>query len=658
MKLSKILFLMGSLYLMTNCRIDNNSEPPLFELLSPEKTGVTFINRLVEDDSLNVMEFDYMYNGGGVAIGDFNNDGLPDIFFTGNKVSCRLYINKGDMEFEDITEKAGLSTTQWAEGVTLVDLNNDGYLDIYISTSNRFGDRKNRNLLFMHNGMNEEGIPVFTEKASEYGIDDTGYNTQAAFFDYDKDGHLDLFILSNAIETYKRNSSRPRDSTGSAVSNDKLYRNNGDGTFTDVSIESGIVWEGYGLGLAISDINKDGWPDIYIANDFITNDILYMNNGDGTFTNEIAKQLKHQSLNGMGTDVADFNNDGLMDIVVLDMMPADNLRQKTMFSNINYDRYMLDIKSEYEPQFVRNTLQLNNGNGTFSEIGQLAGIFKTDWSWAPLFADFDNDGLKDLFVTNGYGKDVTDLDYIMYSKSIPHFGTENSKKERLRQQINKLEDIKIPNYVFKNNGDITFTDKSADWGIVHPSLSNGMAFADLDNDGDLDIIINNVNDVAFIYQNNADKNPKALNKSFNNLKIRLKGDSLNLQGLGSKISLSYLEAGVRKKQYYEHYLTRGYKSTVDHNIHFGLGTATIIDSLEIIWPDGKYELLVSLPVNDVFGIEHRNSKVVEIPLHKFTLQNFELVTDIEGLNHRHQSDDVVDFKVQPLLPHKHSENGP
>src|SRR5690606_38158549 len=350
---------------------------------------------------------------------------------------------------------------------------------IYISTSSGYNRKENSNILFINNGLNEKGIPVFSEKAMEYGINDSGYNTQAAFFDYDKDGDLDLYVLSNAMENFSRNTTRPKKLTGNGKSTDKLYQNNGDGTFTNVSKKAGILIEGYGLGVVVSDLNQDGWPDIYVANDFVTNDLLYMNNGDGTFSNLIKDQMKHQSHNGMGVDAADYNNDGFVDIAVMDMLPDKNGRQKSMMIPFaNYDRYMLNLRTGYEPQYVRNTLQLNNGNGSFSEIGQLAGVYKTDWSWTPLFADLDNDGYKDLFVTNGYGKDITDLDYIVYSSTMNKFGTSETKEKKARAEIEKLVEIKMPNFIFQNNGDLTFTDKSMDWGMRQASISNGAAFAD------------------------------------------------------------------------------------------------------------------------------------------------------------------------------------
>lgn len=657
MKFQSLIYTYLLIFLLISC--GDHSRSTRFELLSPQETGINFNNKLQLTDSFNIMEFDYIYNGGGVAIGDFNNDNLADLFFTGNQVSCRLYLNRGNLRFEDVTTQSGVATSQWTEGVTLADINNDGFLDIYVSTSSGGTEQANANLLFINKGIDTLGIPSFTEKAAQYGINDSGYNTQAAFFDFDKDGHLDLYVLSNALENFNRNTTRPKKLDGSGNSTDKLYRNNGNGTFTDVSKDAGILIEGYGLGVVISDINNDSWPDIYVANDFVTNDILYINNGNGTFSNHIKEQMKHQSHNAMGVDAADFNNDGFTDVVVLDMMPETNLRQKSMMVPFsNYDRFKLNLQMDYQPQYVRNTLQLNNGNGSFSEIGQLAGIYQTDWSWAPLFVDLDNDGLKDLLVTNGYGKDITDMDYVSYSQSLRSFGTEESKRKALLKEISEMTEIKISNYVFQNNGDLTFSNQTEAWGMNQASLSNGLAYADLDNDGDLDLVINNVNDPAFIYQNNTIETGKGTAKKLSFLKISLLGDSLNKQGIGSKIYLYHKRNNQQVLQYHEHYLTRGYKSTVDHTIHFGLDTVTQIDSLKIIWPDGKQQSLLNVTANQWLKLQYTDAKKPTTKRQEKTKPIFQEVSTVRNIHYRHQAEDFVDFNIQPLLPHKHSENGP
>jgi hypothetical protein len=645
-----MLFRFNSLYgylvficscFLSGCRQDTEHKQVLFELLPSSYTGIQFKNTISESDSLSILTFEYLYNGGGVAIGDINKDNLPDIYFTGNQQSGKLYLNKGDLKFEDITLKAGLQTAFWSEGVTMVDLNNDHLLDIYISTSSRNNASPSHNLLFINNGN-----LTFTERSKEYGLADTGYNTQAAFFDYDHDHDLDVYLLSNAIEGFNRNTTRPKKDKGEGKSTDKLYRNNGNGTFTNVSAEAGILIEGYGLGIATGDLNKDGWTDVYTSNDFLSNDLLWMSSGRGTFKNKISGMLKHQSYNGMGVDIADFNNDALPDIIELDMLPETNKRQKLMFGSMNYDRFRLNLDMGYEPQYVRNTLQLNNGNSTFSEIGQLAGVHNTDWSWSALFADYDNDGWKDLLITNGYGKDITDQDYTVYSRAVSQFGTEETIKMQLVEGLEQITEVKLPNYLFQNKGGLTFSDKSAEWGMIHASISNGAAYSDLDNDGDLDLVINNLNEEAFIYRNTSENLVKN-----NFLKIKLTGDSLNTYGIGAKVLLKH----QGNRQYQEHFLTRGYKSSVDPIIHFGMGNTHTVDSVEITWSDGRYELITNVPCNQRITLDYKNAGPAPVaPSSQQTL--FQEIR--AGIEYKHQEKDFVDFSRQPLIPFKHSQNGP
>lgn len=643
------------LLLVVGCEL-KHSEGRLFELMPVSKTGVGFSNQININDNFNVLDFDYIYNGAGVAVGDFNGDELPDIYFTGNMVSSRLYLNQGGFEFKDVTDAAKVGTESWAEGVTVVDINGDGLLDIYVSVSNRDNTFPHANLLFVNQGNDEQGIPVFEEMAAVYGIDDKGYNTQAAFFDYDGDGFLDLYILSNALESFQRNLSRPRDKSGRGKSNDKLYKNNGNGTFSNVTKDAGILIEGYGLGLAITDINQDGWPDIYVANDFISNDVFYINNGDGTFTDRIDEMLQHQSFNAMGVDVADYNNDGLSDLVVLDMFPPDNFRQKTMFAPTeNYDLYQANLALGYEPQYVRNTLQLNRGNGSFSEIGYLAGIFQTDWSWSPLFADFDNDGWRDLFVSNGYGKDVTDLDYINFTQNLGPFASAEDRRKLQLEGLSKLMEVKLSNFVFQNQKDLTFKDKSKTWGIIHTSISNGMAYADLDNDGDLDLVINNLNERAFVYKNTLREN--ASTKS-NYLKIKFQGPRNNSMGLGTKVILKFENGGVYEQLYYEHYPTKGYKSFVDPVAHFGLGPIQSIHQIDVIWPDGKVQNLNGVGVNSTLVLNYEKSERKEPLQQEVKAPVYLEVSKYLGIAHTHVHPVYKDFNRQRLLPHKHSENGP
>ncbi|MGV3589095.1 MAG: VCBS repeat-containing protein [Adhaeribacter sp.] len=646
------LLIIPALLLLAGCNTSNKKEEkaaasePLFSLLSATATGVSFANIITENDTLNPLEFEYIYNGGGVAVGDINNDGLADIFFSGNQVPSKLYLNKGNFKFQDITVAAGINTNgRWASGAAMTDINNDGLLDIYVCVTGKNPAAKRHNLLYLNQGNN-----TFTDAAAQYGLADDGYTTHAAFLDYDKDGDLDLYLLNHTLTDTNPNLLRPRISNGTAPNTDKLYRNNGNNTFTDVSKQAGITIEGNGLGVAVSDINQDGWLDIYVANDYLAGDLLYLNNQNGTFTDVAAKYFKHTSQSAMGTDVADFNNDGLVDIITLDMLPEDNERQKLMYGGSNYDRFMAEIKNGYLPQYMRNTLQLNNGNGSFSEIGQLAGVAGTDWSWSALFADFDNDGLKDLHITNGFPKDITNRDFIMYrmqglNSSVPL----PVLNKQLRKTIDELPGAKKANYLYKNNGNLTFTNKTPDWGLNIPSYSNGAAYADFDNDGDLDIVTNNINDAAFIYQNNARQQIKN-----NFLRINLKGNSANPNGLGSKITLTQ----PNQQQYYEHTPYRGFMSSVDPIIHFGLGKDEVIKQLEITWPNGKYQRLENVKANQLLTLRQEDATETAPPAIKPETPVFTDVTAKLGINYRHQEEPFIDFKIQPLVPHKYSQLGP
>jgi len=438
---------------------------------------------------------------------------------------------------------------------------------------------------------------------------------------------------------------------GQASSTDKLYRNNGDNTFTNVSSEAGILIEGYSLGVGISDIDNDGWSDVYVSNDFLTNDILYMNQGDGTFLDVSKQVFKHTSFASMGNDIADFNNDGLMDILVLDMLPEDNQRQKMIIPASSFDKFMLTIEKGYTAQYTRNTLQLNNGNNSFSEIGQLAGISQTDWSWSVLMADYDNDGFKDVFVTNGFRRDIGNLDYINYQQqNSSSFGTEESRKQRKLEMIKAFPSTDIKNYFFKNKGDLTFANVSENWGITETSLSNGAAFSDLDNDGDLDLIVNNINKKASILRNNSEKIAET-----NFIKIKLKGKEGNLSGIGAKITIQ----SENKLQYYQHYLSRGYESSVDNQIHFGLGKTQVIDSLKIEWPDRKTQLFSNVAANETITIDYNNAETKTLSEKKPIEKLFNDVSQEIGIDtYQHEENEFVDFKIQPLLPHMHSKNGP
>ncbi|WPP52659.1 VCBS repeat-containing protein [Catalinimonas niigatensis] len=656
------------LMLLTSCN-SSSDKPTLFEAVAPEESGITFINQIVENDSLNVIDYAYIYNGGGLGVGDVNNDGLKDLFFAGNMVDNKLYLNKGKasghFEFEDISEQAGININRWCTGVAMVDINQDGHLDIYVSVANKFNREASRNLLYVNNG---DGIPTFTEMAKAYGLDDNGYSTQAAFFDYDKDGDLDMYLLTNGMEPFNHNNTRPKKIVGEGVSNDKMYRNDtplvppsrGEDrgvSFTDITKEAGILKEGYGLGITVNDINQDGWPDVYAANDFITNDLMWMNNGQQdsliTFSDKAPDYLKHQTHNGMGTDIADYNNDGLVDIIVLDMLPEDNQRQKSMLAKPNYEKFELTLDLNYTPQYMRNTLQLNNGMApdgsmSFSEIGQLAGVYKTDWSWSALFADYDNDGYRDLLITNGYVRDVTDLDYIMYQSSASQFGTQESRKASVKELASKLKEAKIHNYIYRNNHDLTFEDQSEEWGIATPSFSNGTVFADLDNDGDLDLVMNNINDPAFVYEN------KAESKGNHFLKIKLKGSAHNQAGLGAKITLWY----DGQQQYHYHTIYRGYKSTVDADPHFGLGQYIQVDSLWIVWPDGKSQKLQNVKADQTLALAYTDAVDQKLPEADEVQLLLERTDDQIDLDYKHQENDFIDFRYQTLLPRMYSQDGP
>ncbi len=655
---ASLLGLLISLLTLGGCTT-GEKDRPLFKLLSAGQTGITFTNKIVTNDSLNFQTDAYVYNGAGVAVGDIDNDGLPDIFFSGNMVSSRLYLNKGHMRFSDITTQAGVGTDRWATGATMVDINGDGNLDIYVSVSGPEWSKAERraNLLFINNGDR-----TFTEAASKYGIADTGFTTQSVFLDYNLDGCLDLFVLNNSSRDFVRGglATNPSGMAGETPSShNELYRNDCHGKFTNVSKEAGILREaGFGLGVAVADLNGDGWPDIYVSNDIAPNDVVYVNNRNGTFTNKRAEWLKHTSYAGMGVDIADFNNDGWPDILQVDMLPRDLSQRKRTSGSVSFFSVIEARRRGFRDDYTANSLQLStglnkDGNVIFSDIAPLAGVASTDWSWSPLFADFDNDGEKDIFITNGYPKALNDRDYVMPTSAAYRSAGTSGSRHSPKEMLNNLYAYEISNYVFRNAGDLTFPDKTKEWGMDIPSFSYGAAYADLDNDGRLDLVVNNMNAPAFIYQNVQPKDD-----AHHYLGIELKGDAPNRRGIGSSLILT---AGGQKQYIYQSPY-RGYMSTVDDRPHFGLGRLKRVDSLEVIWPDGRYQLLTGLEADHVLVVKQEDAtqnKASGPPSSLLTTGPlFEPLNGGRGLAYKHQLPTALDYGIQPLLPYMLSSHGP
>ena len=616
-------------------------KPTLFKLLTPDQTHINFNNLLTEGLNTNVLMYQYFYNGGGVAIGDLNGDGLQDIYFTGNMTDNKLYLNQGHMQFKDITDEVGLAGRPgpWKTGVTMADVNGDGKLDIYVCYSGKLGPQKRVNQLFINQGNDKNGIPQFKEMAAEYGLAFPSFSTQAYFFDYDRDGDLDLLLVNhnpqriNILDDISVKHMMSKPDTESGI---RLLRND-HGHFHDVTAQSGIVNTSlsYGLAAGIADVNGDGWPDIYISNDYSVPDRLYINNGKGQFADELSRQIGHISFSSMGNDIADINNDGLPDIYTLDMLPEDNQRQKLLFGADNYAAFDLNLKVGFYYQYMRNMLQLNNGNKTFSEVGQLAGISNTDWSWAPLFADYDNDGWKDLFVSNGYVRDYTNMDFLKYM--VDNLNDRKVTRQDLFNVVNRMPASSIKSYFFKNNGDATFTNTSALWGISLPSNSNGAAYADLDNDGDLDLVVNNINQPAFIYENLA-----AQQNGNHYLSVNLKGADANSFGIGAKVTIY----NGNKKQYLEQMPTRGFQSSVSPVLHFGLGKDKKIDSLRIIWQRGKTQLITGLKADQQIIIKENDAVLASNKLNPIAPAFKEVKSPVAFYE---KTTGTNDFKRQPLM---------
>ncbi len=624
----------------------SEGEDKMFTLLYPTHTNINFQNKLTEGLNTNILMYEYFYNGGGVATADFNGDGLEDIYFTANMSENKLYLNNGDLHFQDITNASGAGGRPgpWKTGVSVVDINNDGRLDIYLCYSGSMPAEKRTNQLFVNQGNNKAGIPEFKEAAAEYGLASTAYSNQAYFLDADNDGDLDMLLLNHnpknlpiLNEAGTRQMLRKDDKEMGL----RFFKQT-NGKFADETVGSGINGSAlsYGLGLGISDFNDDGLPDFYVSNDYSVPDYLYYNIGNGRFINKLESAIGHTSQFSMGNDVADYNNDGLTDIFTLDMLPEDNKRQKLLLAPDNFNKFDQNFRSGFYYQYMRNMLQQNNGNGTFSEIGQQLGVSNTDWSWSSLLADFDNDGWKDLYISNGYFKDFTNLDFIKYMDDfVAQKGRLN--REDVLEIIKHMPASNVVNYMYKNNNGKGFLNMTSTWGMNEPSNSNGAAYADLDNDGDLDIVVNNINQAAFVYRNDTQSNF---------LKCELKGSKENLNGLGSKIEIRV----NGKKQFAEQNPYRGYQSAVSNKIHFGLGKEVRVDSLIITWPDNKQQVVVNIKANETIQLDYAQASMSFKKSENFR----PLFVEKNEIAFSHNARNVRDFDRQSLLINELSFEGP
>jgi len=635
---SFVLYLLIVLLLST-CKKETikkaTKQDSLFTLLDNQQTNIHFKNKVTETVYFNFLTYPYVYNGGGVGVGDINNDGLEDVYFTSNQQSNKLYLNQGDFQFKDITNTAKVKDDKgWSTGVTFTDINNDGWLDIYVCKSGALESHELRkNKLFINQKDN-----TFIEKAKEYGLDHYGFSIQSYFFDIDNDGDLDMYLV-NHRQDFRNNVTidLERDKKIEDYGSDQLFRND-NGTFINITNQAGIANKAWGLSASIGDFNNDGWLDVFVANDFFHPDYLYINNQNGTFSDKALTTFKHISNNSMGSDFADINNDLLADLVVLDMVAEDHIRGKKNMASMNTKSFNSMVKAGYHHQYMSNMLQLNNGDGTYSEIAQLSGIHKTDWSWAPLIADFDNDGLKDLFVTNGIKKELSNQDFRDQMRQ----NILNRKKVTIEQAIAMMPSEKLQNYLFKNNGDLSFQKVSSPWGINQKINSNGSVYVDLDNDGDLDLITNNQSDEASIYKNN----------SINNyITFSLKGNPSNIGGIGAKIHL-YAKNLQQSKQ---HFVSRGYQSSITNKIHFGLGNIQNIDSVKIIWDTEKQQIIKQPKINSTTILEYKNAYERQNKSHikegLFTKINSQKL----GVDFVQKEKEFNDFELQVLLPHKQSE---
>lgn len=659
MSFRKIFYysLLTIFYVLSGCNNNNESlkteeeSDHLFTLLTPEQTNISFQNTLTEGLNTNILMYEYFYNGGGVAAGDFNNDGLIDLYFSSNMADNKFYLNKGNMKFEDITDASGASgrSGPWKTGVNAVDVNGDEKLDIYLCYSGAMPAEKRKNELFINVGNDQQGIPQFQERAEAYGLASTGFSNQSYFFDYDKDGDLDMLLLNHNPKNLPIQNVEATQQLFNQDNPDKGLRlfKQTNGKFEDVTAKSGINGSelSYGLGLGISDFNNDGWPDFYVSNDYSVPDFLYINNKNGTFTNDLRNCIGHTSQFSMGNDVGDINNDGLQDIFTLDMLPEDNRRQKLLLTPDNYTKFDLNVRSGFYYQYMRNMLQVNNGNGTFSETGQLAGVSNTDWSWAALLADYNNDGWKDLFITNGYFRDYTNLDFLFFMNN---YVEEKGRlmREDVMDIVQQMPSSNVVNYIFQNAKNGSFQNETKSWGLNPPSNSNGAAYADLDNDGDLDLVVNNINQPAFIYENEAQK----LNKN-NFLQTRLAGSAGNTEGIGARVTIFYGE----QKQTLEQNPARGYLSCVSSTLHFGLGKTDGIDSLIITWNNGKQQRLYNIKTNQIIQLAEKDA----IENSSITKNNFSWFTQIpSAISYKDSTTETHDFDRQSLLLCEFSHNTP
>jgi enediyne biosynthesis protein E4 len=647
---NRIVLFLFALLLFSNCSKENKDV--LFTKLESSQTGISFQNEVKNGKEMNVFKYRNFYNGGGVAIGDINNDGLSDVYFTSNLGTNKLYLNKGNFKFQDISKTAGIEGTKsWSTGVVMVDINADGLLDIYVCNAGNNMGSQQKNELFINNGNN-----TFTEKADEYNLADTGITTHAAFFDYDKDGDLDCYILNNSfipvssLNYSNKRELRDKDWEVADIlkgGGDRLLRND-DGKFKDVSEESGIYGSliGFGLGVTVGDVNGDLYPDIYISNDFYERDYLYINNKNGTFTEQIQNWVSHTSQSSMGADMADINNDGKADIFVTDMLPEADERTKTTTSFDNYDLFTRKLNLDFYYQYMQNTLQVNNGNNQFLETAHYSGVSKTDWSWGALLFDMDNDGFKDIYVCNGINKDLTNQDFMdFFANGLIQRMAVTGKKEEMETIINMMPSTPIPNYAYKNNKNLTFTNEAINWGLDTPSFSNGAAYGDLDNDGDLDLIVNNVNMQAFVYKNNSEKN-----KNNHFIKVKLKGDNKNKFGVGSVVELFSDKEIIRQ----ELIPSRGFQSSIDYVMTFGIG-AKKIDSVQVIWPNGKFQTIQKPSKNCTLKLNIADAKTDYVCKNNNVKPIFsETKTSISA----HKENEYIDFDYEGLISKMLSREGP